>query len=100
MTDPVVALAALPADWAVQGGAVGMLGIVFLMVVTGRLVPRRTLEDVMRERDLWRDAALRSDGHVGTLLPAAEITTQVTQALSDAAAVDRAFRPTDTDVPR
>jgi hypothetical protein len=35
----------------VQGGAVGVLVVVLMMVFTGRLVPRSVLEDVRRDRD-------------------------------------------------
>ncbi|MET9222304.1 hypothetical protein ABZX65_26560 [Streptomyces sp. NPDC003300] len=40
-----------------QGGAVGLLALVVLMVLTGRLVPRRTYDDLLRERDTWRETA-------------------------------------------
>jgi hypothetical protein len=45
----------------VDGGAVALLGLVFLFVVTGKLVPRRTYEDVLVDRNNWRDAALNSE---------------------------------------
>lgn len=34
----------------------GLLGLVILFIVMGRLVPRRTMEDVIRDRDEWRAA--------------------------------------------
>ncbi|MFE4420463.1 hypothetical protein [Streptomyces sp. NPDC056817] len=40
----------------VDGGSVGLLALVFLYVVTGRLVPRRTYNDLLAERDYWRAA--------------------------------------------
>ncbi|MFI9598953.1 hypothetical protein ACIHCX_03560 [Streptomyces sp. NPDC052043] len=40
----------------VDGGAVGLLVLVFLYVITGRLVPRRTYNDLLKERDYWRAA--------------------------------------------
>jgi hypothetical protein len=33
-----------------------LLGIVFLMVITGRLVPRSILRDKQKEADQWRQA--------------------------------------------
>ncbi|MFD8470396.1 hypothetical protein ACFV10_35415 [Streptomyces cyaneofuscatus] len=39
-----------------QGGAVALLTVVVLMVLTGRLVPRRTYDDLLKERDTWREA--------------------------------------------
>ena len=40
----------------VDGGAIGLLILVFLFVLTGRLVPRKTVEDLLAERDYWRAA--------------------------------------------
>lgn len=45
----------------VDGGAVALLVLVFLYVVTGKLVPRRTHEDVITDRDNWRQAFLESE---------------------------------------
>lgn len=39
-----------------EGGAVALLAIVVLMVLNGRLVPRRTYDDLKEERDSWRTA--------------------------------------------
>ena len=39
-----------------QGGAVGLLVLVVLMVLTGKLVLRRTYDDLLKERDTWREA--------------------------------------------
>ncbi|WP_431781692.1 hypothetical protein [Streptomyces chumphonensis] len=41
---------------ALDLGAGALLGIVILLILTGRLVPRSTLEDVRAERDTWRTA--------------------------------------------
>lgn len=83
----------IPGDWLIQGGAVGLLGIVAIMVFTGRLIPRSTYRDLERDRDQWRDVALKAIGHADQLLPAAKITTEFTKALSDATstAVQRAL---------
>ena len=85
----------IPGDWIVQGGAVGLLGVVALMVFVGRLVPRRTYNDIVRDRDQWRDVALRAMGHADALMPAAQITTKVTEALGLAAEVERALTGSD-----
>lgn len=81
----------VPGEWVLQGGAVGLLGLVVLLILAGRLVPRRTYQDMERDRDQWRDVALKAMGHTDQLLPAARITTQVTQALSDATATEQAL---------
>ena len=91
--DPAAAVAALPiplpGDWITQGGAVGMLGLVVLLILVGQLVPRRTVRGIEAERDLWRAVALKALGQADALLPSAQITTQVAQALSDAAAPEK-----------
>lgn len=44
-----------------QGGAVALLALVVLMVLTGRLIPRRTYDDLREERDTWRSAHSTSE---------------------------------------
>ncbi|MET9189572.1 hypothetical protein ABZX63_30560 [Streptomyces tendae] len=44
-----------------DGGAVALLILVFLSVVTGRLIPRKTHEDALADRDKWRQAFLESE---------------------------------------
>lgn len=44
-----------------DAGAVGLLVLVVLLVLTGRLIPRRTHEDVLADRDNWRAAFLESE---------------------------------------
>ncbi len=72
----------VPGEWVVQGGAVGLLLIVALMVFRGRLVPRSIYDELARDRDHWREAALRSIGHTDALLPAAQITAEMTRQLA------------------
>lgn len=45
----------------VQGGAAGLLALVVLLVLTGRLIPRRTYDDLRQERDMWRTAFQASE---------------------------------------
>ncbi|MGW5711534.1 hypothetical protein ACWF8U_00635 [Streptomyces olivaceus] len=45
----------------VDGGSVALLAVVVLMVLTGRLVPRRTYDDLKEERDTWRAAHATSE---------------------------------------
>lgn len=40
-----------------QGGAVALLAVVVLMVLTGRLVPRRTYDDLREEKNDWKATA-------------------------------------------
>jgi hypothetical protein len=85
----------VPGDWITQGGAVGMLGLVVLLILMGQLVPRRTVRSIEAERDLWRDVALRAMGHTDALLPGAQIAAQVTQALSEATGPQRVVTSPD-----
>lgn len=83
----------IPGDWIVQGGAVGLLAFVALLVFMGWLVPRSTYRQLERDRDHWRAVALKSIGHTEALMPAAQITTEVTRALTGAPAVNTAGLP-------
>jgi hypothetical protein len=73
----------IPGEWIVNGGAVGLLGWVALMIFRGGLVPRRTHEELKEERDTWRLIALKAMGQTEALLPAAHITTKVAQSLAE-----------------
>lgn len=73
----------IPGDWLIRGGAVGLLTFVALMLFLGWLVPRKTVQQIERDRDWWRQVALKAMGHTELLLPAAQIASEVTQALSD-----------------
>lgn len=44
-----------------DSGAIGLLALVFLFVLTGRLIPRKTHEDALADRDNWRGAYLQSE---------------------------------------
>lgn len=87
----------IPGDWIVQGGAVGLLAFVALMVFLGQLVPSRTYKALERDRDYWRDAALKALGQTELLLPAAQITTEVTRALAGATGVHQPALPPNPD---
>lgn len=60
-----------PLDFADISGwtAFGVLAMfVLTMVLTGRLVPRRTHADTIKERDLWREVATtKLDGTITEL---------------------------------
>ncbi|MGW5173097.1 hypothetical protein ACWERY_01865 [Streptomyces sp. NPDC004082] len=50
--------------FGIQPGDAGLgalLVLVVLLIFTGRLVPRRTHEDVLTDRDNWRQAYLESE---------------------------------------
>lgn len=62
----------IPGDVITQGGAVGVLLITVVGILTGRLIPRKSLDDVRKDRDArlaeerargdeWRAAAQAQD---------------------------------------
>lgn len=72
----------------VEGGATALLVLVVLMILTGRLVPRRILEDTIADRDNWRQAYLESEAarrveheQTGELLEMAKIGGHILTAL-------------------
>ncbi|MFF0055705.1 hypothetical protein ACFYRI_15070 [Streptomyces microflavus] len=85
-----------------EGGAVALLAIVVLMVLTGRLVPRRTYDDLKEDRNDWRtahskvagalDEAVRQNGELTELsrtgvhlldsLPRGEVTADGDQTVA------------------
>ena len=77
----------IPGEWIGQGGAVALLGLVVVMILTGRLVPRTFYNSLEKERDYWREAARTSMGSTQALLPAARIASEVTRALAGATGV-------------
>lgn len=83
-------------DWAPTGGAVGLLAVVVVMILTGRLVPLRFYRQLEADRDQWREVAQASTRHTDQLLPAAKITTDITQALAGATGV---HAPADVEAP-
>ena len=46
---------------ASDAGLGALLTLVILLILTGRLIPRRTHEDVIADRDNWRSAFLQSE---------------------------------------
>lgn len=74
-------------DWIAQGGAAGLLALAVWLILTGRIVPRRVLQDAEKDRDQWRQVALTAINQASTLLPAAQITSEITRAMYDATSV-------------
>jgi hypothetical protein len=71
-----------------DGGSIALLALVFLYVVTGRLVPRKTHEDALADRNNWRDAYLQSEKarqeeheQTGELLEMARLSGNILTAL-------------------
>ncbi|CUW31799.1 hypothetical protein [Streptomyces reticuli] len=73
---------------ASDAGLGALLTLVVLLILTGRLVPRRTHEDALADRDNWRAAYLESEAarkveheHVAELLEMAKIGGHILTAL-------------------
>lgn len=69
-------------------GATALLALVVLMVLTGRLVPRRALDDLRTERDYWRQAAEERTEQLSRLLVGVDTSARALEAITDAAGVD------------
>lgn len=69
----------------VDVGATGLLVLVFLAVLTDRLVWHTRLRAVERERDEWKAHALNALGVADKLTVQGEVTTALVQALPDPA---------------
>ncbi len=76
-------------------GAFGALAsLVLTMVLTGRLIPRRTHRDTMAERDIWREAALTA---LTTGKKTAEVLTDTRQAMQASTTLIQALPEAATD---
>lgn len=76
----------IPLDLIPQGGAVGLLALVVILIITGRLVPRSALLDAREQRDRWRDAALKAMEQNAELLTGARVASDVMKVLPEAKA--------------
>lgn len=92
----------MPEDLPIPGEVLSALGpgtllaLVVLLIITGRLVPKRTHDAIVNalkaERDQWRTVALTALGHTEQLLPAAQVAASMVQSLAIATGV-HADRP-------
>jgi hypothetical protein len=71
-----------------DAGAVALLVLVVLLILNGRLIPRRTHEDVLADRERWRQAYLQSEAarqleheQTGELLEMAKLGGHILTAL-------------------
>jgi hypothetical protein len=79
-------------------GATGLLALAVLLVFMGFLVPRRTVDQMRRDKDaaitMWKDAyetsqraSVKKDQQIERLLEANRTTSRVSTALSEAAGI-------------
>lgn len=76
-------------DWlaSIPFGDVSWVAIVagaVIAVLRGDIVPRRTYEAIVKERDQWRDIALRNADSANKALAGLEVTKSVVEALPPA----------------
>ncbi|MGA4867551.1 hypothetical protein ACPB9J_33495 [Streptomyces lavendulocolor] len=83
-------------------GPTTLLALVVLLILTGRLVPRSTLQDMREERDTWRAAHSESEAarqaereQVGELLEMARLGNQVLNSLPRPPSATREVTPDD-----
>ena len=69
------------ADLLSNLGAGGLLAVVVWMILTGRLVPRRTLEDMAKEREYWRSAFFSQQQQSEALMETGRVAQEVLKAL-------------------
>lgn len=66
---------------AIIGTLVLLLAAFVRAILTGRLVPRSTYDDVRQDRDTWRKAAEMREEQVQELLATAQLTNQLLTSL-------------------
>lgn len=81
---------------AADTGGWALVGVFVLLVFTGRLVPRRTVNDIIADRDDWRDASRAKDAEkaeqtkqVAELREVGETMKAVLLGLQNAAGINR-----------
>lgn len=95
----------IPAAVLVQAGAGGTLTIVVLLVLTGRLVPRRSLEDARADRDArlaeWRQQVEQwREAYQIECRARQELAAQVDELLEVARATDRMVQVMQSHIAR
>lgn len=78
----------LPAGFQlVDLGPVALAGLAVLLILTGRLVPRRTYDDIKHDRDEWRaahriseTARIEAQAQMDEMLELGRTTTQIVRA--------------------
>jgi hypothetical protein len=95
----------IPASLAIESGAAGILLLTVIGILTGRLVPRRSLDDVRADRDArlaewsrqvdqWRDA------YQLECRARQELAAQVDELLEVARATDRMVQVMQSHIAR
>ena len=70
----------LAREFAAPLSAAGLLALAIWMILTGRLVPRKTHDDVIADRNHWRELAQSLDRENAKLVGTLRTTDQVLQA--------------------
>lgn len=65
-----------------------LLGLAVLLLLTGRLIPRRTYDDLKKDRDDWKAAHQKSEetrgqlvGHMTVMVEQAKVTESLLRSL-------------------
>ena len=88
-------LSAIPAPVLLQGGAVGLLFIFVIAILTGKLIPRSIHEDNIKEAEDWKSAFINSEKSREELSKSVHVALElgrITEKLVSAASVNAAQR--------
>lgn len=87
-----------------QLGIGGLLSLAVWLILSGRLVPRSTVDDIRQQRDRWEQAARASESaraedrqQVRELLEVARVTERVLTALPSTPAGEVSHGPAPVD---
>lgn len=68
-------------EWLPNIGAASLLAIVILLILSGRLIPRQLLLDMIAERDAWKNLALELLSQNKKMMVTSEVVADVVNAI-------------------
>lgn len=80
--------------WSTLGPA-GLLALAVLLVIRGDLIPRKQFDEMVADRDFWRELAQRKDVALDEMTEIARTSGRVLDALP--AATEAAARTQETE---
>lgn len=85
----LIATQALGADvglpgWVPTLGPAGLLAVAVMLILTGRLVPVRQLNEARADRDAWRETSEKKDVIIRDLMDGSRTTLRVIRAVEEA----------------
>lgn len=80
--------------WSTLGPA-GLLALAVLLIIRGDLIPRKQFDEMVADRDFWRELAARKDVALDEMTEIARTSGRVLDALP--AATEAAARTQETE---